>query len=75
MTKKRANGLQRAAVAKMHHEDFKAQLDHPEENFVLNRRFGSKLHEIYGIEVQTNLQIFTPHTLHRYSYTLTLINH
>ena len=50
-TKKRAKGIQRAAVAKLRHEDYKAQLDHPEENFITNRRFGSKLHAIYGIEV------------------------
>ena len=50
-TKKRAKGLQRAAVAKLRHHEFKAQLDHPEDNFIVNRRFGSKLHQIYGIEV------------------------
>ena len=51
LTKKRAKGIQKAAVAKLRHEEFKKQLDHPEENFITNRRFGSKLHEIYGIEV------------------------
>ena len=30
-SKKRAKGLQRAAVAKVRYEEFKAQLDHPEE--------------------------------------------
>ena len=54
VTKKRAKGLQRAAVSKMHHEEFKAQLEHPVENYVVNRRFGSKLHVIYGIEVNPN---------------------
>ena len=51
LTKKRAKGIQRAAVSKLRHEEFKRQLDAPEENFIKNRRFGSKLHEIYGIEV------------------------
>ena len=51
VTKKRAKGIQKAAVSKLRHEEFKGQLDHPEENFITNRRFGSKLHEIYGIEV------------------------
>ena len=30
-TKKRANGLQMAAVTKLRHLEFKAHLDHPEE--------------------------------------------
>ena len=51
ITKKRAKGIQKAAVSKLRHEEFKCQLDAPEENFIKNRRFGSKLHEIYGIEV------------------------
>ena len=50
-TKKRAEGLQRAEVGKLRHEYFKAQLDHPEETYVNNRRIGSNLHQIYGIEV------------------------
>ena len=50
-TKKRAKGIQRAVVGKLRHEQFKAQLDHPEETYVPNRRIGSKLHQLYGIEV------------------------
>ena len=50
-TKKGAKGIQRAAVAKLRQKQFKAQLDHPEETYVLNRRIGSKLHQLYGIEV------------------------
>ena len=49
--KKRAKGIQRAVVAKLRHDQFKAQLDHPEETYVANRRIGSKLHQIFGIEV------------------------
>ena len=54
VTKKRAKGIQRAAVAKIRHEEFKKELEHAEQNFIPNRRFGSKLHEIYGIEVLFN---------------------
>ena len=49
--KHRAKGLQRAAAAKITHDQYLAQLMHPEENYVLNRRLGSRLHKIYGIEV------------------------
>ena len=50
-TKKRAKGIRRAAVGKLRPEQFKAQLDHPEETYVHNRRIGSKLHQLYRIEV------------------------
>ena len=50
-TKKGAKGIQRATVAKLRHEQFNAQLEHPEETYVPNRRIGSKLHQLYGIEV------------------------
>ena len=50
-TKKRAKGIQRAALGKLRHDEFKAQLHHPEETYVPNRRIGSKLHQLYGIEV------------------------
>ena len=49
--KHRAKGHQRAAAAKITHDQYLAQLIHPEENYVLNRRLGSRLHKIYGIEV------------------------
>ena len=52
-TKKRANGIQRAAVAKLRYEQYKGQLDHPEDTYVPNRRIGSKLQQIYGIEIWT----------------------
>ena len=52
-TKKRAKGMQREAMTKDRHEQFKAQLDQPEETYVVNRRIGSKLHQLYGIEVWT----------------------
>ena len=49
--KHRAKGIQRAAAAKLTHAEYKAQLKLPAENFVINRRLGSRLHKIYGIEV------------------------
>ena len=49
--KHRAKGIQKVAAARLTHEQYKAQLAHPEENFGINRRLGSRLHKIYGIEV------------------------
>ena len=49
--KHRAKGIQSAAAAKLTHAEYKAQLNLPAENFVINRRLGSRLHKIYGIEV------------------------
>ena len=49
--KHRAKGIQRVVAAKFTHDEYKAQLNTPEENFVVNRRLGSHLHRIYGIEV------------------------
>ena len=52
-TMKRGKGIQRDAVGKLRHEQFMAELDQPEETNVPNRCIGSKLHQIYGIEVWT----------------------
>ena len=49
--KHRAKGIQRVAASKLTHAQYLAQLDRPEENFIVNRRLGSRLHKIYGIEV------------------------
>ena len=49
--KHRAKGIQRVVAANFTHEQYLDQLQHPEENHVLNRRLGSRLHNIYGIEV------------------------
>ena len=49
--KHRAKGIQRVAAAELRHADYLRQLEHPEENYIINRRLGSKLHSIYGIEV------------------------
>ena len=53
--KHRAKGIQRAAAAKLTHAEYKAQLNLPTENFVVNRRLGSRLHKIYGIEVNCSV--------------------
>ena len=50
-TKRRGNGIQLAAVGKLRIEEYKAQLDHPEDSNVPNRGIGSRFNEIYGIEV------------------------
>ena len=44
VNKHRAKGIQRAAADKFIHQQYKAQLDHPEQNYVDNRRLGSRLH-------------------------------
>ena len=49
--KYRAKGLQRVSAAKFTHTQYLEQLEHPDENFVIKRLLGSRLHKIYGIEV------------------------
>ena len=67
--KHRAKGIQKAAADKFDHEQYLAQLERPEENFVVNRRLGSRLHKIYGIEV--DIHTFRSHSqcyfLNRYA--------
>ena len=50
--KHRCKGIQRAAQNSLTHADFLAQLQRPSENFLVNRRFGSKLHQIYTYETK-----------------------
>ena len=50
-TKKRVNVIERAAVAKLRHEQFKAEWQHPEESYVPNRRIRSYLHQLSAIDV------------------------
>ena len=45
--KTRAKGIQRAAAALLRHQDFLEQLQNPHENYLANRRIGSKLHRLY----------------------------
>ena len=47
VSKIRAKGIQRAAAEKLRHQDFLRQLHEPEENYLPNRRIGSKLHKIF----------------------------
>ena len=49
--KHRAKGIQSAASKKLRHKDYLAQLNTPHENFLQNRRIGSKLHKLYSIEI------------------------
>ena len=44
--KHRAKGIQFASSKKLHHADFLAQLHAPHENYLKNRRIGSKLHQV-----------------------------
>jgi len=50
--KHRIKGITRAAARALLHESYKAQLDFPTENYLKNKRLGSKLHQIYAIEVE-----------------------
>ena len=48
--KQRCKGIQRAAQKKLSHADYLEQLNRPAENFIVNRRIGSKLHQLYTWE-------------------------
>ena len=50
--KHRAKGVQFAASRALCHTDYLKQLETPKENYLTNRRLGSKLHQIYAIESQ-----------------------
>ena len=67
--KHRAKGMQRVVAAKFTHEQYKKQLETPEENFVIKRRLGTRLHNIYGIEVSQHSPLTK--TLHDLDHTLT----
>ena len=47
--KHRAKGIQYAAAKKLRHSDFLEQLNNPHENHIVNRRIGSKLHQLYSM--------------------------
>ena len=42
-----AKGIQRAVIAKLRHDDYRAQLETPTENTQGNRRIGTQLHQLY----------------------------
>ena len=50
--KHRGKGISRSAARALTHEQYKSQLDCPTENYITNRRLGSKLHRIYAIEFE-----------------------
>ena len=50
--KHRAKGIQLAVARKLRHDEYKSQLDNPEENYVTTRRIGSKLHKVYTVETK-----------------------
>ena len=45
-------GISRIGSKGLTPADYKAQLDCPIENYISNRRIGSKLHRVFGIEVE-----------------------
>jgi len=49
--KHRAKGITRAASKLLRHQDFLRQLENPMENLQLNTRIGSRLHQLYTIEL------------------------
>ncbi len=49
--KLRAKGIALATARGLKHADFLSQLRKPTENYLVNRRIGSQLHNIYTIEV------------------------
>ena len=50
--KHRAKGIQSAVAKDFRHENYLKELKNPLENFVKNKRIGSKLHNIYSIETK-----------------------
>lgn len=46
----RAKGIQRAASAQIHHDDYVMQLTDPHPNSVTTRRIGSRFHKIFSFE-------------------------
>ena len=61
--KHRAKGIRNAVADKITHEHFLTQLRKPEENFVFNRRLGSRLHQVYGIAVDYHIFITHYHCI------------
>ena len=49
--KTRIKGISRAAAKNLRHRMYSDQLGEAKENYVTNRRIGSKLHQIYSISV------------------------
>ena len=49
--KHRAKGIQRVVAAGLRHAEYLAQLTMPEESFLVKRRIGARLQQIYGKEL------------------------
>ena len=60
--KHRAKGIQRAVSKELRHQMYKDQLQRPVENYFPNQRIGSKLHQLYSIEV-VNLECSSKNSL------------
>ena len=50
--KHRVKGIASSASRALRHYDYIDQLDTPHENYITNRRLGSKLHKIYAISCE-----------------------
>ena len=50
--KHRTKGITRTAARNLRHKDFLEQLQRPSENYLVNRRIGSKLHKLYTYEIK-----------------------
>ena len=50
--KHRVKGIASSASRALRHSDYIEQLDAPHENYITNRRLGSKLHKIYAISCE-----------------------
>ena len=62
--KHRIKGVTRAAARALLHENYKAQLDFPTENYLKNKRLGSYLHQIYAIEVSLIFRMITTYNFY-----------
>ncbi len=51
----RIKGVSRAAAKTLRHQMYSDQLGEAKENYLTNRRIGSKLHQIYSISVYSAL--------------------
>ena len=49
--KHRAKGIRQAVSKDIRHQKYKEQLKRPVENYIPNQPIGSKLHQLYSIEV------------------------
>ena len=67
VSKHRPKGILRSQVASFDHKQYLEQLRNPTENYAINRRLGSRLHKIYGIEVILTSILVSTHPTTLYS--------